>query len=274
MNNIDRYFKDIRKSKPLTKEDEITLAQKVQKGDEEALNLLVTSNLRFVVTIARKYQGRGLELEDLIAEGNSGLIEAARHFDPESGFRFISYGIFWIKQAILAALSANRAIRLPFNKIGTVNAVQKAINNLTIKTGHIPSDKEIARYIGISEPEVSTIREASRQITSLDMSLGESEEDGTLESTIENENIVATDEETITSSLVTDVDRILKSILKEKDCFIIRNTYGIGCKEMTDEQIGEVLKISPERVRQVRLRILKDIRKNVKALAILREYLG
>lgn len=271
-NNAARYFSDIRKSKPLSSAREVELAIRIQDGDQDALNELVEANLKFVVTIARKYQGRGLEMEDLIAEGNTGLIEAAQHFDPKAGFKFISYGVWWIRQAILSAISNNKLIRLPMNKVGIVNTINKVTAEFREKEGRNPSDKELAKAAGVSIAEIRMMQNATRTTIQLDKPMGD-DGDSTLDEVIADPGAKKADISMIDESLVTDVDIILKSVLSEREADVIRFSYGIGETELSDEKIGEKFGISGERIRQIKYGALNKLRKNRGVLDTLRDYL-
>lgn len=271
MDTLNRYFKDIRKSKPLSPDREKELALAVQGGNEEALQELVEANLRFVITEAKKYQGRGLSLEDLICEGNVGLIEAAKRFDPSAGFRFISYAVFWIRQAILFALSSNRNIRLPLNRVGDLNAARKVKEEYASR-GETISDREVAHQVGISLEELGTLQRAGRSVVSLDLKVGD-DEDNSLESIIKGEG-QDIDADLYKESLCDSLLRVLRSVLTEKEASIVAESYGVGCEVKSEEEIGEKWGISGERVRQIKLKAIAKIRKSSKALNCLREYLG
>lgn len=274
MENIDIYFKDIRKKHPFSLEEEIQLAVRIQQGDARALNKLVEGNLRFVVTEARRHIGRGMDLEDLIQEGNIGLIEAAKRFDPEAGFRFITYAVYWIRQAIFTALSVNRTVRLPMNVVGSVNRINRAADLFRLTEGREPSDTEISEITGIELEEVRTVFQASTRATSLSKPVGNSEEDGCLADLIEDVDVKSTDSIVFGEGLVTDLLRTLHSVLSQKECNIVAKSFGIGCVALTEEQVGKEIGISPERVRQLREASVKKLRKNGKVVATLLEYLG
>lgn len=274
MENIDIYFKDIRKKHPFSLEEEIQLAVRIQQGDARALNKLVEGNLRFVVTEARRHIGRGMDLEDLIQEGNIGLIEAAKRFDPEAGFRFITYAVYWIRQAIFTALSVNRTVRLPMNVVGSVNRINRAADLFRLTEGREPSDTEIAEITGIELEEVRTVFQASTRATSLSKPVGNTEEDGCLADLIEDVDVKSTDSIVFGEGLVTDLLRTLHSVLSQKECNIVAKSFGIGCVALTEEQVGKEIGISPERVRQLREASVKKLRKNGKVVATLLEYLG
>lgn len=275
-NTVTRYFHDIKSSKPLSREEEIELAKEIQTGSESALNKLITANLRFVVTIARQYQNRGLDLEDLIAEGNIGLIEAAKRFDPNAGYRFISYGVWYIRQAIQSAINANRLIRLPMNKICDSIAVNRAISKFQDKEGRRPSEAELSKECGISIQDVRTIIRINQAALELDRKLNnedEDEESNTLESILDSGADWA-DVNSTKEGLRFELATLLKVFLTEKEYIVVTKSYGIGTEETCDENIGEELNVSAERVRQIKLAALHKLRKNIEVTTALKEYLG
>lgn len=271
MENINRYFKDIAKASPLSLKEEYALALKIKEGDEEALNKLVKANLKFVVTVARQFQGRGISLEDLICEGNIGLVEAARRFDPSSGYRFISYAVFWIKQSICYAISNNRDIRLPMNRIAEYSKVRK-MRGEALARGERVSDKEIAKALGVSVRDVIALDKAHNPSVSLDSRIGD-EEDSCLEEIVRDVN-ADQDEGLSQESLASSLKVLLDSVLSKREAEIVSLSYGIGCTELDDEQIGLKVGVSGERVRQLKLKAIAKLRKSPKVLSELREYLG
>lgn len=270
-NNISRYFHDIAKLSPLTSQEESRLALLIQEGDETALSTLVSANLKFVVTVARQYQGRGVSLEDLICEGNIGLVEAAKRFNPSAGFRFISYAVYWIKQAICFAITNNRSIRLPMNRVGNINTIRK-LREKGIAEGTKVSDKELCSTLGISLSDLRTLDRALSPVLSLDSSIGD-DEDSCLEDIVRDKS-ADQDTELRSESLLTSLKDVLDTVLSERESRIIRLSYGISCTEQDDEHIGQMLNISSERVRQVRTYALSKLRKSPKTVNSLREYLG
>lgn len=178
--SIEKYLEEISGFSPLPPEEEVALARRIRKGDEEALGKLVNANLRFVVSVARQYQGQGLQLQDLISEGNLGLIKAAQRFDETRGFKFISYAVWWVRQTILQALAEqSRAVRLPLNRVGAINKVGRALEALEKEYGREPSMDEIATHMEITSYEVADILKISADCLSLDVNLIEDvERDG------------------------------------------------------------------------------------------------
>lgn len=272
MENIDRYYHEIRKSTPLTSEEEKDLARRIQAGDQVALNKLVEANLKFVVSVARQYQGRGIGLEDLVCEGNLGLIEAAKRFDPDKDFRFISYAVFWIKQSIYAALSSTGSIRLPFNRIVEVNKVRN-MRAKALQEGRSISDSEISRALGIPVTDIQVLDKASAPTLSFEYKLGGEDGDGTLEDVTPNEDATL-DVELRKESLNTTLKLLLKARLDTREMKLIQMSFGIECEEKSEEEIGKELGISEERVRQLKVKAINKLRKNGKLLKALKEYLG
>ncbi len=274
MEIIDIYFKDIRKTQPFTYEQEQDLARQIQKGDRAALNTLVKGNLRFVVTVARRYQGRGLELVDLIQEGNLGLIRAAEKFDPDAGFRFITYAVWWIQQCIYQALSNNKMVRLPMNMVGVANQINKASGlflNLELRE---PTDLELATLTGLQLEDIRAVLPLIGKTASLSAQVGDDENGGELSDLLTDDTAAPTDNLAESESCMTDVLRVLSTVLTEREANIVIREFGIGCKALTDEQVAELLGVSAERIRQIKHAALKKLKKSQKVLDTLRPYLG
>lgn len=272
MENLDRYYHEIRKSTPLSSEEEKELARQIQAGDQAALNKLVEANLKFVVSVARMYQGKGMELEDLVCEGNLGLIEAAKRFDPDKDFRFISYAVFWIKQSIFAALSNTGNIRLPFNRVVEINKVR----NMRAKAaaeGQAITDAEISKALGISVADINVLDKATAPTLSFEYKLGGDDDAATLESVIANEDATL-DVELRKESLNTTLKLLMSARLDTRELKLIQMSFGIECEEKSEEEIGKELGISEERVRQIKVKAINKLRKNGKLLRALKEYLG
>ena len=236
--SLDKYLQEIGKEELITVEEEVELAQRIRKGDQEALEKLTKANLRFVVSVAKQYQNQGLSLPDLINEGNLGLIKAAEKFDETRGFKFISYAVWWIRQSILQALAEqSRIVRLPLNQVGSLNKINKAFARFEQEHERTPSPEELAAELELPREKVTdTLRVAGRHI-SVDAPFADGEDNSLLDVLV-NPDSPNADRGLINESLATEVDRALETLTdRERD--IIRYFFGIGCSEMTLEEIGE-----------------------------------
>lgn len=272
--SLKLYLQEIGKIPTTTREEERELAERIQKGDQEALNRLIEGNLKFVVKVAQAYQGCGLSLTDLINEGNLGLIEAAKRFDPSKNVKFISYAVWWIRQSILRALSEQgRTIRLPLKQGGLLVKVGKVYSELSQeKGGREPTPKEIAEKMDLSEDEVQAILEFSKKPLSLDAPTIE-DENLTLMNFVTNKNNLAPDEVVISQTLIEELRGLLDE-LDPREAMILRLRYGIdGEGPLTLEEIGERLNLSRERVRQLEKRAKSRLKKRADAKS-LEDYLN
>jgi len=271
--SVDKYLHEISKEDLLTAEQEVDLARRIRKGDEAALEKLIRSNLRFVVSVAKQYQNQGLSLPDLINEGNLGLIKAARRFDETRGFKFISYAVWWIRQSILQALAEQaRIVRLPLNKIGSINKINRALAELAQRDEREPSIQEIAKTLELAPEEIKEALKNSTKPLSMDAPLNEEEEDSMYDIMESNEN-PSPDENLINESLNREIERALSS-LTEREAKIIRLYYGLGNKHpFTLEEIGEKINLTRERVRQIKEKAIKRL-KHTTRNKILKSYLG
>lgn len=274
MRIIDIYFKDIRKTQPFTYEQEQELAREIQAGSKVALNRLIKGNLRFVVTEARRFQGRGLDLVDLIQEGNLGLIRAAKRFDPEAGFRFITYAVWWIRQSIFTALSENRMVRLPANMVGLMNQLNRAAEIFKGVELREPTDVELSSITGISLEDIRNIAPVAGPTTSLSSPIGEGEDADELGSLIEDQGSASVDDSVFSEGCTKDLLRVLRIALSEREASIVIKSFGIGCKSYSDETLGKDLQVSEERVRQLRNGAIRKLKRRPDILDILRPYLG
>lgn len=272
--SLKLYLQEIGKIPTTTREEERELAERIQKGDQEALNRLIEGNLKFVVKVAQAYQGCGLSLTDLINEGNLGLIEAAKRFDPSKNVKFISYAVWWIRQSILRALSEQgRTIRLPLKQGGLLVKVGKVYSELSQeKGGREPTPKEIAEKMDLSEDEVQAILEFSKKPLSLDAPTIE-DENLTLMNFVTNKDNLAPDEVVISQTLIEELRGLLDE-LDPREAMILRLRYGIdGEGPLTLEEIGERLNLSRERVRQLEKRAKSRLKKRADAKS-LEDYLN
>ena len=271
---IDRYFDEISMEKLLTPEEEIQLAKRVREGDEEALERMTRANLRFVVSIAKRYQNQGLSLGDLINEGNLGLIKAAKRFDETRGFKFISYAVWWIRQSILQALAEqSRVVRLPLNRVGILNRINKKLSDLEQKYERVPSPEEVAEALEMSTLDVSdTLQMSSRQL-SVDAPFSGDDDNSLLDVLPDTDAYIEPDSPLMEESLKMEVDRVLGS-LSEREAKVIKMYFGlVNERPMTLEEIGESFKLTRERVRQIKEKSIRKLRHSSRSKN-LRTYLG
>ena len=266
--SLDQYLREIAQYPLLKREDEVELAERIHKGDEEALDKLVRSNLRFVVSVAKKYQNQGVALADLINEGNLGLIRAAHKFDETKGIKFISYAVWWIRQAILQALAEqSRIVRVPLNRAGTLHRIGKRSSALLQELGREPTVEEIAEGLDISEDEVAKTMSISQSHLSLDAPLTPGEDNKLLDYLPDTQH-QGPDDQTFERALTDTIEAVLGT-LKEREAKILRLYYGLdGSEPMTLEEIGALLGITRERVRQIKEKALARLRHVSRARAL------
>ncbi len=260
--SLEKYLQEVSREGMITADEEVELAQKIKEGDELALNKLVRSNLRFVISVAKQYQNTGLTLEDLINEGNLGLIEAAKRYDHTKGFKFISYAVWWIRQSILKAAADNsRTIRLPHNRLGEIQKINRASSEFEQTVEREPTDEELAELLEMDIEKVQNSRKMSRKQASLDAPMANDEDNNSLISVIESDSTPAPNDALIHESLSTDIERTL-SYLKGMEAEVLRLFYGLsGRKEMTLEEIGNHFGLTRERIRQIKERGLRRLRR-------------
>lgn len=258
--SIEKYLYDIARIDLLSVEEEIVLAQKIRKGDQSALDRLVKANLRFVVSVAKKYQNQGIRLSDLIAEGNLGLIKAAQRFDETKGFKFISFAVWWIRQSIMIAIAEQkRMVRLPANQIGGIMRINKAMGELEQKLERVPSLEEICEFIELPEEKAVDYLQHAPMTTSLDAVIAE-ESGFTLAETLEDTNIEKTDTSVLQNSVSVDVKRLMRK-LPEREKEILSMFYGLGgYTPIGLDEIGGKMNLGKERVRQIKDKALKTLR--------------
>lgn len=244
----------------MSPEEEKEVATRAKNGDKKARDKLIAANTRFVVSVAKQYQGQGLDLEDLISEGNAGLIRAADKFDPDRGWKFISYAVWWIRQSIMQALSdKSRTVRLPLSQVALYNKIRKATSEFMSKNEREPSLSELEELTGIPESKILTIINSSSKMVSVDSPLKDDEQ-GTFVDIIPNQNIPKTDSEVIKESKEKELQEIFKE-LTPRNHDIIRMYFGFGCASLTLEQIADRFGVHSERIRQLKeesLNIIKD----------------
>ncbi|MBN1352265.1 sigma-70 family RNA polymerase sigma factor [candidate division KSB1 bacterium] len=271
--SLDTYLQEIGEEPLLTTAEEIALARRIKHGDRRALEKLTKANLRFVVSVAKQYQNQGLSLGDLINEGNLGLIKAASRFDETRGFKFISYAVWWIRQAILQALAEqSRIVRLPLNRVGTYNKIGKVLCELEQEFEREPSTWEIANELDMSIFEVSDALAISNRHLSLDAPFSQDEESRLLD-VIENDELPSPDNTLIKDSLKIEVEGALAT-LNKREAEVVRLYFGIGYEHpLTLEEIGEKFRLTRERVRQIKEKALRRLRHTSRSKA-LRAFLG
>ena len=271
--SLDKYLQDISKIQLITADEEVELAQRIRQGDQEALDKLTTANLRFVVSVSKQYQNQGLTLPDLINEGNAGLVKAAKRFDETRGFKFISYAVWWIRQAILQALAEqSRIVRLPLNKIGSINKINKAYSFLEQTHERPPSAEEIAHNLDLTVSDVKQSMKISGRHVSMDAPLKEGET-STLYDVVNLNESPRPDNALMKDSLSVEINRALNT-LSEKEAEVIRNYYGISNEQpMSLEEIGEAFGLTRERVRQIKEKGIRRLRHTSKS-KVLKTYLG
>ena len=271
--SLDKYLQEIGKVDLITADEEVELAQRIKAGDQRALEKLTKANLRFVVSVAKQYQNQGLTLPDLINEGNLGLIKAAQRFDETRGFKFISYAVWWIRQSILQALAEqSRIVRLPLNKIGSINKINKMYALLEQSSERAPSAEEIAKELDMTVNDVKESMKNSGRHLSMDAPLVEGE-DSNLYDVLRSGESPNPDRELLHESLRTEIERALET-LTPREADVVRLYFGLGDQHpMTLEEIGETFDLTRERVRQIKEKAIRRL-KHTSRSKILKTYLG
>jgi len=271
--SLDRYLREINEIPLLQASQEIELAGRIRAGDQEALEILTKSNLRFVVSVAKQYQNQGLSLGDLINEGNLGLLKAATRFDESRGFKFISYAVWWIRQSILQALAEqSRIVRIPLNRIGALNKIEKLFSTLEQEYEREPTKDELAEEMDMSPADISDLMSNTSKQLSLDAPIDE-EEENKLMDVIEDFEMPAPDSQLQAESLRIEIERALAS-LDAREAEVIRLYFGLGMEHpLTLEEIGQRFTLTRERVRQIKEKALRRLRHNSRS-NLLRKYLG
>lgn len=271
--SLDRYLQEIGEVPLLSPEEEIDLARRIKKNDQDALEKLTKANLRFVVSVAKQYQNQGLSLGDLINEGNLGLIKAAKRFDETRGFKFISYAVWWIRQSILQALAEqSRVVRLPLNRVGALNKIGKAFSNLEQEFEREPSASEIAEELEMTAYEVSDTLKISGKHLSLDAPFNQGDDNRLLD-VIEDDQQQPPDDLLLNESLRIEVQRALTT-LSDREAEVIKLYFGLEREHpLTLEEIGERFSLTRERVRQIKEKAIRRLRHTSRS-RMLRSYLG
>ena len=270
--SLDKYLQEIGKYELISMEEEVELAQRIKRGDQRALEKLTKANLRFVVSVAKQYQNQGLSLPDLINEGNLGLMKAAEKFDETRGFKFISYAVWWIRQAILAALAEqSRIVRLPLNQVGMLNKMSKVGSKFEQENQRAPSPEEIASIMNLPKDKVVESLRVSGRHVSIDAPFVEGEDNSLLD-VLPNPDSAKADTSLMQESLSLEIERALAQLTK-REGEIIRYFFGIGRREKTLEEISEELGLTRERVRQIKEKAIRRLR-HTSRCKNLRAYLG
>lgn len=272
--SIEKYLQEIGKEDLLTPEEEVELARRIRQGDQTALEKLTRANLRFVVSVAKQYQNSSLSLNDLINEGNLGLVKAAQKFDETRGFKFISYAVWWIRQSIIQALAEHsRMVRLPLNKVGSLTKINKVFSELEQKFQREPTPEEVAAVMGVTVEEVEATLGISARHVSMDAPFTDGESNSLID-VLQNENAEMADKKLdYFDSLKDETERTLAS-LTDREREVIKLFFGIGVEHpMTLEDIGEQLGITRERIRQIKDKAITKLRSQSRSKA-LKAYLG
>ena len=270
--SLDKYLQEIGHEELISVEEEVELAQRIRKGDRQALEKLTKANLRFVVSVAKQYQNQGLSLPDLINEGNLGLIKAAEKFDETRGFKFISYAVWWIRQSILQAIAEqSRIVRLPLNQVGSVHKINREVNRFEQEHERRPSIDEIAAKVDLPEDKIEDALKVNTRHISVDAPFTEGDETSLLD-ILPNQDSPMADKALVAESLRNEISRALQT-LNERERNIIEAFFGINQPEMTLEEIGDKFGLTRERVRQIKEKAIRRLRHNTKN-KLLKTYLG
>ncbi len=260
---LDKYLAEIAKNELITAEQEAELAKRIRQGDTDALDALVKSNLRFVVSVAKQYQNQGLLLSDLINEGNLGLIRAAYKFDESRGFKFISYAVWWVRQAIMQAIvEQSRIIRLPVAKIGTYTKITKAFQNFEQEYQREPDVEELMEMLGMTKDEIDEYFRVNTITVSTDSKFGNSEDGGSLSDTLYDKTDISPEDELMQKNVESQLNEALAQ-LTEREAEIISSYFGLNGKHpMTLEEIGEKFNLTRERVRQIKEKCIRQLKES------------
>ena len=270
--SLEKYLQEIGHQDLLTADEEVELAQQIKKGDRKALERLTKANLRFVVSVAKQYQNKGLSLPDLINEGNLGLIKAAERYDETRGFKFISDAVWWIRQSILQAIAEqSRIVRLPLNQVGSVNRIARELNKFEQENERKPSVEEMADRIDLPEEKIAEAMKINTHHVSMDAPFADGEDNSLLDF-LPNTDSPSTDNVLDQESLRTEIGRVL-DVLNDREQKVIKAFFGIGMQEMTLEEIGDKYNLTRERVRQIKEKAIRRLRYNTKSKT-LKTYLG
>ena len=269
--SLDKFLQEISREELISAEQEVELAQRIHKGDHQALEKLVRANLRFVVSVAKQYQNQGLSLPDLINEGNLGLIKAASKFDETRGFKFISYAVWWIRQSILIALTDQSSlVRQPLNQVNMVKKISKAIEKFEQENERRPSADELEEMLDVPAEKIDSTTLTKGRRVSIDAPFVDGEDNSLLDVMV-NEDSPKADNSLMAESLSLEIERAL-SILTDREREIIKMFFGIDCPEATLEEIGDKFGLTRERVRQIKEKAIRRLRNSNNES--IREYIG
>ena len=272
--SINRYFQEISNYPMISTDEEVELSVQIRNGDEDALHRLVVANLRFVISVAKQFQNQGLSFPDLINEGNVGLLRAAKRFDETRGFKFISYAVWWIRQAILQAISEHtRVVRLPLNRLSSINKISKAIPYLEQELEREPTDDEIAEYLEMPNNDVNIANKIKNRHISFDKPLSQDGNDEfNLYDLIQTGNIPSPDEDIMRESIVTNINRALGK-LSEKEANILSMSFGLSDTAIyTLQEIALTYNMTSERIRQIRNKSILKLKRLLKENSAFLDY--
>ncbi len=270
--SLDKYLQEIGHEELISVEEEVELARRIKKGDRKALEKLTKANLRFVVSVAKQYQNQGLSLPDLINEGNIGLLKAAERFDETRGFKFISYAVWWIRQSILQAIAEqSRVVRLPLNQVGSVNKINRILNQFEQENERRPSIDEIADKTDMPHDKIEDVLKVNTHQVSVDAPVTDNDGASMLDF-MQSDSEPETDSKLVMESLREEIANAL-NVLNERERNVVEAFYGINQSESTMEEIGKKYGLTRERVRQIREKAIRKLKQNTKN-KMLKSYLG
>jgi RNA polymerase primary sigma factor len=261
---LDKYLSDVSRESMITQEQEVELTKRIKRGDAAALDQMVRANLRFVISVAKQYQGQGMPLIDMISEGNVGLIKAAEKFDETRGFKFISYAVWWIRQSIMSAIAEHsRTVRLPLSQTNNIRKIKQASAHLEQAFEREPTTSELSELLEFTEDNINSSIANSTRGVSIDAPMRDTE-DFCLADTLSGNGDSDTDRDMIQSSLALELQRCLARLNTTEREVVVRN-FGLGTEEMSLTAIALQLDLSKERVRQIKQRALRTLSKNLRS---------